>query len=144
MKLCEYTPDVRMIVDADHHLALAAPHEVGHPLVLFERKSDTVAGGLPLRRIHVMEGVHPVITLRALKPGEVFNKGHRQPLPCCRQVLLNPQQVDGRPGGRSAEGLARDLSAERMLQVEKTRRPLDVGQRLRSGHLLPFGDLPRT
>lgn len=26
----EGSPDVRVVVDADHHLALAAAHEVGH------------------------------------------------------------------------------------------------------------------
>lgn len=41
--------DVRVIVDADQHLALATPHEVGHPLVVIEGEVDSVAGGLPFR-----------------------------------------------------------------------------------------------
>lgn len=45
----EHPADVRVIIDADHHLALAAPHEVGHSLVVVEGEVDAVAGGLPVR-----------------------------------------------------------------------------------------------
>lgn len=44
----EHPPDVRVVIDADHHPALAAPHEVGHALVLLEREVDSIAGGLPV------------------------------------------------------------------------------------------------
>lgn len=91
-----------------------------------------------------MKGMRTVVAFSTIQPRKVFYIGARQTLPCCRQVLLDPQQVDGWPGGCGAEVLARDLAAERMLlQVEKTRRPLDVGQRFGAGHLLPLEDLPR-
>lgn len=57
MKAVEGSPDVQVVVDADHHLALAPTHEVGHVLVLLEGEVDAIAGSLPLRRVHVKEGV---------------------------------------------------------------------------------------
>lgn len=66
----EGSADVRVIVDADHYPALAAPHEVGHPLVLLEREVDAVAGGLPVRRVHVEERVRSIVALGAIEPGQ--------------------------------------------------------------------------
>src|SRR5450830_1591039 len=71
----EHTPNVRMIVDADHHPALAAPHEVGHPLVVLKRKVDSIAGSLTVRWVHVVERVRTVVALGAVKPGEIFDVG---------------------------------------------------------------------
>ncbi|KMN16869.1 hypothetical protein TU85_24785 [Pseudomonas helleri] len=78
-----------MVVDADHHLAFAAPHKVGHKLVVFKREVHTVPSGLPVRWVHVVEGVRPVVALCALKPGQVFDIGAGQALPGCRQVFFN-------------------------------------------------------
>ena len=69
IKPFKYTPNVRMIVDADHHLAFAAAHKVSHALVVFKREVHAVSSGLPLRRVHVVEGVRAVVTLCTLKPG---------------------------------------------------------------------------
>ena len=55
MKPFKYPPNVRMIVDTDHHLSFAAPHKVGHAFVVFKREVHAVASGLPVRRVHVVE-----------------------------------------------------------------------------------------
>jgi len=55
-----------MVVDADHHLALATSHKVGHALVVLKRKVDAIALCLPVRRVHVVEGVGPVVALGAV------------------------------------------------------------------------------
>jgi len=61
-----------------------------------------------------------------------------------RQVLLDAQQVDGRPGGGGTERLPSNLAAESvLLQIEEPVHALDICQRLRSRHLLPLEDLPR-
>ena len=75
MKPFKHPPNVRMVVDADHHLAFAATHKDGHALVVFKRKFDAIACGLPVGRIHVMEGVRPVVTLCAFKPWQILNVG---------------------------------------------------------------------
>ena len=49
MKPFKHPPNVRMVVDADHHLAFAAPHKVSHALVVFKREVHAVASGLPVR-----------------------------------------------------------------------------------------------
>ena len=89
MEALEHTADVRVVVDADHHFAFAAAHEVGHPFIVLERKVHAVAGGLPVRRIHIVEGVGTVVAFRAFKPGEVFDVGAGQALPCGREVFLD-------------------------------------------------------
>lgn len=89
MEAFEHTADVRMIVDADHHLSFAPAHEVGHPFVVLKRKVDAIAGGLPVRRIHVMEGVGTVVAFRTFKPGEIFDVGAGQALPRGREVFLD-------------------------------------------------------
>lgn len=65
----ERLPYVRMIVDTDHHPALAPPHEVGHPLVLLEWEVDAIARGLPVRRVHVEERVRSVVALGTVEGG---------------------------------------------------------------------------
>ena len=66
MKPRKHPPNVRVVVDADHHLAFAAPHKVSHALVVFKREVDAVASSLLVRRVHVVEGVRPVVALCAL------------------------------------------------------------------------------
>lgn len=139
MEALEHTPDVRMIVDADHDLALAPAHEVGHLLVLLEREVDPIPLSLPVRRIHVEERVRPVVTLSAFEPGQALNVGAGEPLPGCRQVLLDAQQVDRGRCGRGTERLSGGLAAEGvLLEVEEARGALDVRERLWPGHLLPL------
>lgn len=83
VKAVERSPDVRVVVDADHHLALAAPHELGHALVVLERKVDAVAGGLPIRWVHIVERVHSIITLGTVLPGQVLDIRTSEALPSC-------------------------------------------------------------
>lgn len=68
VKAVKHPPDVRVIVDADHHLAFAATHEVGHPRVVFKREVNAITGGLPIRRVHVMEGMSTVVAFSAFEP----------------------------------------------------------------------------
>jgi hypothetical protein len=77
-----------MVVDAEHHLALAATHEVGHPLVVLERKVHSVAGGLPVRRIHVVKRVRTIIAFSTFKRGEVFDVSTGQAQPGGREAFL--------------------------------------------------------
>lgn len=91
MKAFEYTADFWMIVDADHHFAFAAAHEIGHSFVVLKRKVHAVAAGLPVRWIHVVEGVSAVVALCALKPGEVFNVSAGQAQPRSREIFLDAQ-----------------------------------------------------
>jgi len=84
----EHAPDVRMIVDADHDLALAPAHEVGQ---LLEWEVDPIPLGLPVRRIHVEERVRPVVPFGAVEPGQALNVGAGEALPGCRQVLFDAQ-----------------------------------------------------
>ena len=94
MKPIKHSPDVRVVVDADHHLAFATPHKVSHPLVIFKREVHSVSSGLPVRRVHVVEDVRAVVALCALKPGEIFDVGPGQTLPGGRKVFFNTQQVE--------------------------------------------------
>ena len=135
-------PDVRMVIDADHHLALAPPHEVGHAFVLLKRKVHTVADGLPVRRIHVEERMRSIVALGTGKPGQMLHVRAGKPLPCRRQVFLNTQKVDCWTCGGGTECLTGELGTERMLlQVKEPRGSLDIGQRFRARHLLPLEDL---
>jgi len=143
MEALESSMNIRMVVNAHHDLTLTAAHEIGHSLVLLERKIHTIAGGLPVRRIHVEERVHSIVALGAIEPGQVLDVGAGEALPRGGQVLLNAQQIDGWPGGGSTERLPGDLTAERvLLQVEEACRTLDIGQGFRTRHLLPLEDLP--
>lgn len=145
MEAVEHTANVRVIVDAHHHLAFAAPHKVGHPLVILKGKIHTIACCLPVRWIHVMKGVGTVITFGAIQPRQVFNIGAGQTLPSGREIFLDPQQVDRRAGSRGTKRLPRHLAGKGMvLQVEETRGALYVGEGFRAGHLLPLEHLPRT
>lgn len=141
----EGAPDVRVVVDADHHLAFAPTHKVGHALVLFEGEVNAVTGGLPVRGVHVEERVRSIVALGAGEPGQVLDVGAGKPLPRSGQILLDAQQVDGRPGGSGTERLPGDLAAEGMLlQVEEPGCALNVGEGLRARHLLPLKDLARA
>ena len=134
-----------MVIDAYHYLSLTATHEVSHKLVVLEGKVHAIACRLPVRRIHVVKGVSTAVTLAAVQPGQVFNVGAGQPLPSCREVLLDPQQVDSRTGGRGTKRLPRHLAGKGMvLQVEESSGALDVGEGFRAGHLLPLEHLART
>lgn len=145
MKPLKHPSDVRIVVDADHHPALAPAHELGHSLVIIEQEIHAVAGRFPVRRVHVMEGVRTVVAFCAFEPGQVFHVGAGQALPGGGQVLLDPQQVDGRAGGGGAEGLAADFACEGMvLQVKESCGTLDVGEGFGAGHFLPFEDLARA
>lgn len=141
----KHPPDIRVIVDADHHLAFAAPHKVDHALVILKWKIQAVAGRLPVRWIHVVERMDTVVALSTFKPAKVFNISAGQTLPRCRQVFLDPQQVNGRAGRCSAERLPRHLAGEGMvLQVKESGSALDVGEGFRTGHLLPLEHLAGT
>lgn len=96
MEAPEHPPDVRVIIDADH-LAFATAHEVGHALVVLERKIHTITGGLPVRRVHVMEGMGAVVAFRTFKQGELFDVGAGQALPGGREVFLDPQRLMAGP-----------------------------------------------
>lgn len=145
MKALEHPPNIRMVVDANHHLSFTAPHEAGHTLVILKGKIHPIASGLPIRRIHVVEGMGPVVALSTFKPGQVFNISAGQTLPRCRQILLDPQQVNGRAGRRSAERLPSHFASEGMvLQVKESGGALDVSEGFRTGHLLPLEHLART
>ena len=134
-----------MAVDADHHLSLAATQDVGHPLVVLERKVHAVAGSLPVRRIHVMEGMGSIVAFGAFKPREILNVGARQALPSSQEVSLDPQQIYGRSGGRLTERLPADLAGEGMvLQVEESGGALYVRKCFGADHPLPFEHLSRT
>lgn len=84
MKTFKDTADIGMIIDADHHLSLATPHEVSNALVVLKGKVHTVACCLPVRRIHIVKCVGTVVAFGAVQPGQVFNVGTGQPLPRCR------------------------------------------------------------
>lgn len=143
VKTFEDAPDVRMIVDADHHPTLAAAHEVGHELVVLEWKIHPIACGLPVRRVHVEERMRSIVALSTVEPGQVLHVSTGETLPCSRQILFNAQQVDGWSGGRGSKRLSSDLTAEGMLlQVEETGGALYIGEGLRTRHLLPLEDLP--
>lgn len=76
---------------------------------------------------------------------EIFDVGAGQSLPRGREVLLDPQQVDGRASGRGAERLPGDLTGESMvLQVEESGGALDVGEGFGTGHFLPLEHLARA
>ena len=142
MKALKHPPNVRVIIDADHDLPFAAPHKVSHTLVILEGKVHAITRRLPVRRVHVVKGVGTVVAFSTGQPGQVFNVGAGQPLPRCRQVFLDPQQVDSRTCGRGAERLSSDLASKGvMLQVEKTRSTLNISESFRAGHLLPLEHL---
>lgn len=67
--------DVRMVVDAHHHPTLAVAHELRHALVLLEREVDAVAGGLPVRRIHVEERMRTIVALGTGEPRKILDVG---------------------------------------------------------------------
>ena len=93
MEAIEHAANVRMVVDADHHLAFATAHEIGHPLIVFERKVHAIASGLPVRRVHVMKGMGAVVTFSAFKPGKIFDVGTGQTLPSGREVFLDRSRL---------------------------------------------------
>ena len=72
VKALDHPPYIRVIVNAAPHLAFTAAHEVGHPLIVIKRKVHAVPCRLLTRRAHIVEGMGPVITYGALKPGHVF------------------------------------------------------------------------
>ncbi|MNJ56331.1 hypothetical protein D3C77_518700 [compost metagenome] len=45
MKAFESTSDIQVVVDADHHLALAAPHKLSHALVVLEGEIASIPSG---------------------------------------------------------------------------------------------------
>ena len=89
MEAVEGASDVRVVVNADHHLALAATHEIGHALVLLEGEVDAVAGGLPVWGIHIEKRVCSIVALGAGEPGQVLDVGAGEALPRGGKVLLN-------------------------------------------------------
>ena len=112
MKAIEHSPDIWVIVDADHHLALAAAHEVSHPLIVLEREIHAVTGGLPVRRVHIEEGVRAVVFCNANIPRKVLDGGARQTEVRRREVLLDPTQVDDGSRGGGTEVLTSNLPTE--------------------------------
>lgn len=105
MEPLEDSPNVRMVVDADHDLPFATSHELGDALIVFKGKIHAIACRLPVRRIHVVKGVGTVVALSAVQPRKVLNVGAGQPLPSGRQVFFDAQQVDCRGGGCGTETL---------------------------------------
>lgn len=92
-----------------------------------------------------MGGMDTVIAFCAFQLGEVFDVSARQTLPSGREVLLDPQQVDGRAGGGGTERLPGDLAGKGMvLQIKKSGGALDVGEGFGAGHLLPLEHLARA
>jgi len=145
MKTGKHPADIWMVIDADHHLALTAPHEIRHALVVIKREVDAVARRLPIRWVHVVEGVGAVVAFGAVEPGEVFDVGASEALPGAGEVFLDAQQVDGSTGCGGTEGLSGDLAGEGMvLQVEEACGALDVSEDLGACHFLPFKYLPRA
>lgn len=145
MEPLEDSPNVRMVVDADHDLPFATSHELGDALIVFKGKIHAIACRLPVRRIHVVKGVCTVVAFCAVQPRQIFNVGARQALPRGREVFLDPQQVDRRAGSGGTERLPGDLAGEGMvLQVEESGGTLDVGEGFGAGHFLPLEDLTRT
>lgn len=71
----ERFPYVRVVVDADHHLALAAAHGLGQLLVLVEVERHAVAFGLPVRWVGIKEGMRAVVAFQALLPRQVLDIG---------------------------------------------------------------------
>lgn len=63
-----------------------------HRLVFVEWEIDAIPGGLPLRRVHVVNGGRSIVALGAFKLREVLHVGPGHPLPRDRQVLLDAQQ----------------------------------------------------
>ena len=96
VKALKHPPDIRVVIDTDHHLPFAAAHEIRHPFVVLKRKVHPIPCGLPVRRVHVVKRMWPVIPFSTLKPGQVLHISARQALPSRRQIFLNPQQVDGK------------------------------------------------
>ncbi|EGH25880.1 hypothetical protein PSYMO_32484, partial [Pseudomonas amygdali pv. mori str. 301020] len=87
----------------------------------------------------------PVIALGTFEPWQVLHVRTRQALPGCRQVFLDPQQIDGRAGRGSAKRLPADLACEGVvLQVEEPGGALDIGEGFGTGHLLPLKYLARA
>ncbi|MNR59497.1 hypothetical protein D3C85_1807630 [compost metagenome] len=66
METMEHPPNVWVVVDAYHHLAFTAAHEVGHPFIVLKRKVHPIAGGLPVRRVHVVKGMGTVVAFGAV------------------------------------------------------------------------------
>ena len=145
MEATEHSSNIRLIIDTDHHPALASPHKLSHALVLLEREVHTIASGLPVEWIHVEERMRSIVALGTVEPGQVLDVGTGEALPRGGQVLLDAQQVDGRPSGRSTERLPGDLAAEGVqLQVEEPSRTLDIGQDFGARHLLLFENLAKA
>lgn len=65
--------DLRVVIDADHHPALSAPHEVSHGQVLVELETHAVPRSLPVGRGHVMERMRTVVPLGTFEPRQVLN-----------------------------------------------------------------------
>lgn len=134
-----------VVIDADQHLALAPAHEVGHVLLLVKGEIDATAGGLPIRRVHLEERARSFIAFGAREPGQVLDVGAGNALPRGGQLLLDAQQVDGRPCSGGTERLPGDLATEGMLlQVKEPGGALVIGEGLGARHLLPLEDLART
>lgn len=143
MEAVEDSSDIWVVIDTDHHPALTPTHEFGHALVLLKWETHPVAGGLPVRRVHVKERVRSIVALGTVKPRQVFNVRPGETLPRGGQVLFDAQQVDGRPSGGGTERLPSDFPAESvLLKIVETSSTLDVGQDLGARHLLPLEDLP--
>src|SRR5260364_159922 len=132
-----------MVIDRDHHLALAVAHDFGYTLILLEFEGDIVACHLPIRWIKVKEGVGPVVALYTVLPVKVLDRHAAQTQIRLGYTFFNAQQMDGRPGGGCSKTGISELSAETMaVHRVEPRRALNIGQRFRRGHFLPFKDLP--
>ncbi|MBO9548511.1 MAG: hypothetical protein J7573_03570 [Pseudomonas sp.] len=73
--------------------------------------------------------VWSIVALGTGEPGQIFDIGADEALPCRGQILLKAQQIDSRLSGGGAERLPGDLAAECvLLQVEEPVSSLNVGR----------------
>src|SRR5690606_30196959 len=106
----EHPPDLGVVVDGQHHLALGATHPGGHALVLLERELHAITLRLPVGRVEIVQSRRTVIALDHLMPRTVLDNDVGQAQVDSAEFLLDPQQVKARAGaaGHVAEALSLD------------------------------------
>lgn len=81
MEAIERSADVWVVIEADHHPALATTHELRHVLVLLEWEIHAISGSLPIWRVHVEKRVCSIIALGTVEPGQILDVGAGEALP---------------------------------------------------------------
>lgn len=69
----KHSPDIRVIVDANHHFALACPNEVGNSLVFIKAKLGPVPLVFQYWVGHIVKGMGPILLLGALQPRKILD-----------------------------------------------------------------------